>query len=290
MKKRIMALNVNDFGGKTEKLMKHRYFSNRDREYHIDWKDWAKQVDKTETWERFKRYLLEKKPDILIVEEMLVSCYESIDFIGELDQIGYSYVEESLPERGNYSLTMIFYRDSNLEYINSPGNYRENRSVICKDGGLFICGSHFPFESDEIFLNYMKEFVSLHLGDDLLLIGDLNANDSTRGNKKMVDTLLDKGAVDLWTAAGNDANTPTEAEHHGRLDYAIASPSLAKKVESVEIDPFPMDAGITDHAAVIVDLDMLTAQDNQRYREEAANIIEKKNNISKQPYDEEEVR
>lgn len=254
MKKTIMAINVNDFGGKKEKLMQHRYFSNRDREYHIDWKHWA-QIDKTETWERFKRYLLEKKPDILVVEEMLVNCYESIDFIGELVQIGYSYVEKSLPERGNYSLTMAFYRGCNPEYINSPGNYRENRSVICKEGDLLICGSHFPYESDEIFLKYMGEFVSLHLGDDLLLIGDLNANDSARGNKKMINNLLDKGAIDLWTAAGNDANTPTEAEYQGRLDYAIASPSLAKKVESIEIDPFPMDAGITDHAAVIVDIE-----------------------------------
>lgn len=249
-----MAINMNDFGGKTEKLMKHRYFSNRDREYHIDWKYWAKQVDKTETCEKLKKYLLEKKPDILVVEEMLVSCHERIDFIGELDKIGYSYVEESLPERGSYSLTMTFYRGSNPKYINSPGNYRENRSVICKDGDLLICGSHFPYESDEIFLKYMEEFVSLHLGDELLLIGDLNANESTRGNKKMVDNLLDKGAVDLWTAAGNDANTPTEAKYQGRLDYAIASPSLAKKIENIEIDPFPMDTGITDHAAVIVDI------------------------------------
>ena len=70
----------------------------------------------------------------------------------------------------------------------------------------------------------------------------------------MVNRLLDEGAVDLWIAAGNDEDTPTEAQFGGRIDYAIASPSLAKKVEKIEIDPFPMNEGISDHAAIIVDI------------------------------------
>lgn len=45
-KKRIMSINMNDFGGKSEHLMTHRYFNNRDRNYHIDWEYLAKQVKK----------------------------------------------------------------------------------------------------------------------------------------------------------------------------------------------------------------------------------------------------
>lgn len=190
----------------------------------------------------------------MFVEEMLISCYESIDFIGELKKIGYYYIEECLPERGNYSLTMMFFRDGNPKYIHSPEKYRENRTVVCKENDLMICGSHFPYESDEVFLNHMENFVVSYLKDDFLLVGDLNVNDQTKGNKKMINRLLDKGAVDLWIAAGNDENTPTEAQYQGRLDYAIASPSLASKIENIEIDPFLMNAGITDHAAVIVDI------------------------------------
>jgi hypothetical protein len=37
----------------------------------------------------------------------------------------------------------------------------------------------------------------------------------------------------LWVMFGNDENTPTEAQYQGRLDYAIASPSLAKKVKNI---------------------------------------------------------
>lgn len=250
MYRRILAINMNDFGGKTGHLMSYRYFNN----HHINWESWANQVDKTETWEKWVKYIEKKKPDILIVEEMLVSSHENIDFIGEMEKMGYSYIKECLPGRGNYSLTMTFYKGKAPEYIQSPGDYRTNRSVICKDNNMLICGSHFPCESDETFLRYMKEFAKKNMQEDLLLIGDLNANDPSRGNKKMVNSLIEDGAVDLWIAAGNDENTPTEVRYGGRLDYAIASPSLAEKVEKIEIDPFPMETNLTDHAAIIVDI------------------------------------
>ena len=80
------------------------------------------------------------------------------------------------------------------------------------------------------------------------------ANDPSSGNKIMVNSLIEEGAVDLWIAAGGKEDTPTEAQYSGRLDYAISSPSLAKKVEKIEIDSYPMDANLTDHAAIIVDI------------------------------------
>ena len=183
-----------------------------------------------------------------------MSDHNEVKAIGEFEKMGYTYIKEGLPERGNYSLTMIFFREGNPEYMSPHGNYRANRSVVCKFENALICGSHFPYESDATFLKYMGDFVIVHLGEYFLLIGDLNANDPTKGNKQLVEKLLEAGAVDLWVAAGNDENTPTEAQYQGRLDYAIASPSLAKKVENIEIDPFLMNEGITDHAAVIVDI------------------------------------
>lgn len=254
MKRRIMSININDFGGKTEHLMEHRFYNNRDGRHYIDWKSWAEQFDKTEIWEKWKKYIETKNPDILIVEEMLISKYENIDFIKEMEEVGYRCIEECVPKRGNYSLTIAFYKGETPEHINSPGNYRFLRNAICKDNNVLICGSHFPFESDEKFLGYMKEFIKENMDVDLLLIGDLNANDPSRGNKKMVNSLIEDGAVDLWVAAGNDESTPTEAQFGGRLDYAIASPSLAEKVEMMEIDSFPMDSNLTDHAAIIVDI------------------------------------
>ena len=254
MHKRIMSVNINDLGGKTQHLMNHRYFNNRDRRSHIDWEYWATHIDKTKVWEGLKRYIERKNPDLLILEEMLISCYERIDFIAELEEMGYNFVEESLPERGNYSLTMTFYKGKTPTYINSPGDYRSNRSVICEDDDMLICGSHFPSESDEEFLGHMKAFMNGNMDKDLLLIGDLNANDPSRGNKIMVNSLIEEGAVDLWIAAGGKEDTPTEAQYSGRLDYAISSPSLAKKVEKIEIDSYPMDANLTDHAAIIIDI------------------------------------
>ena len=50
--------------------------------------------EENEVWNGLKEYILDKQPDLLFVEEMLISCYESIDFIGELKKIGYYYIEE----------------------------------------------------------------------------------------------------------------------------------------------------------------------------------------------------
>lgn len=252
---RILAINVNDLGGKNEQLMKHRYFSNRDQNWHIDWEYWSR-LDKTENWRKLKEYIQKKSPDIFFVEEMLVSCFEKINFITELKEMGYSYIYESLPERGNYSLTMAFYKSDRNKpcYIESLGNYRKYRSVLCENEGIIFSGSHFPYESDEVFLKYMYGFFTSNLDKEILLIGDLNANDPERGNKKMVNKLLEKGAVDLWIAAGNSEDMATEAKYSGRLDYAIASPLLASKIQNIEIDPYPMESGMTDHAAIIVDI------------------------------------
>lgn len=254
--KRIMSLNVNDFGGKTSHLMNYRYLNENDKKYYIDWKAWAK-IDKTKTWEKLKAYIEKKKPDLMFLEEMLVSRSESIDFIGDLEKMGYSYVDECLPKSGNYSLTMAFYKNgnSNPEYINSPGSYRENRSVVCRYDDILICGSHFPFDSDEVFLKHMSEYADKNLNDDFLLIGDLNASDPEKANRKMVNELLEKGAVDIWIAHGNK-DMPTEARSRGRLDYAIASPSLANRIVTIDIDLSTMNGGITDHAAVIVDIEI----------------------------------
>ena len=253
-KNRIMSLNVNDFGGKVYHLQEYKYFNKNKNKNCINWKAWSRMVDKTETWSRLKKYIQDVNPNILVIEELLISYYENIDFISEFMKMGYFYFKESLPERGNFSLTMIFYRDIKPEYMDSPGNYRSNRSVVCKGKDLLICGSHFPPESDEKFLKYMEEFVVSNINSKFILIGDLNANDSNHGNKQMVERVIQKGMMDLWTDAGGAENTPTEAKYQGRLDYAIASPSLAEKVQNIKIDPSPMEDEITDHAAIIVDI------------------------------------
>lgn len=254
-KRRIISLNVNDLGGVNNHLMNHRYFNNRDRKYHIDWKYWARHIEKKAVWDSLKEYIKDKNPDVLVLQEMLVSCYEAKDYVGELVEMGYLYINDSLPERGNYSITLIFFKGEHPEYLESPGDgYRGNRSVVYKWNDLLLCGSHFPPESDEVFLDHMSEFIINNLDKNFMLIGDLNANDPNKGNKQVVNKLLDYGAVELWTAAGNPEDTPTEVKYHGRLDYAIVSPSLAKRVENIELDSFPMDSGMTDHAAVIVDI------------------------------------
>lgn len=99
VKMRIMAINVNDLGGKNDQLMKHRYFSNRDQNWYIDWEYWSR-LDKTERWRKLKEYIQKKSPDIFFVEEMLVSCFEKINFITELKEMGYRYIYMRVCRKG----------------------------------------------------------------------------------------------------------------------------------------------------------------------------------------------
>ena len=87
-----------------------------------------------------------------------------------------------------------------------------------------------------------------------IIIGDLNANDVSRGNKQLVERLKTYGYVDVWVQKGNPDDTVTEAKYRGRLDYAIASEAVYASISNMEIDPMPMDCGMTDHAAVIIDV------------------------------------
>ena len=97
-------------------------------------------------------------------------------------------------------------------------------------------------------------FCKARKNDKVIIIGDLNANDVSRGNKQLVERLKTYGYEDVWVQKGNPDDTVTEAKYRGRLDYAIASETVYASISNMEIDPMPMDCGMTDHAAVIIDV------------------------------------
>ena len=120
--------------------------------------------------------------------------------------------------------------------------------------GIYVNGTHFPQESDTKFLNDVEMFCKARKNDKVIIIGDLNANDVSRGNKQLVERLKTYGYVDVWVQKGNPDDTVTKAKYRGRLDYAIASEAVYASISNMEIDPMPMDCGMTDHAAVIIDV------------------------------------
>ena len=203
---------------------------------------------------RFLKYIEDKQPDILIVNEMIVSPLERIDFISRMAEQGFSYFDETIPS-GKYSFTMMFYKNVKCSLLTSPNSgYRENRSILYLVEGIYINGTHFPQESDTKFLNDVELFCKARKRDNVMIIGDLNANNISRGNKQLVERLKTYGYVDVWVQMGNPDDTATEAKYRGRLDYAIASEAVYESISNIEIDTMPMDCGMTDHAAVIIDV------------------------------------
>lgn len=122
--------------------------------------------------------------------------------------------------------------------------------------GIYINGTHFPQESDDIFLRDVEKYSQDHKDKKLIIMGDLNANDSTRGNKQLVENLISDGYKDVWVQMGNPSDTPTELIYKGRLDYVIASKNVYDLISNMKIDSYTMNSGMTDHAALIVDLNI----------------------------------
>lgn len=250
---RILSININDFGGLENHLMGHKKYNAWVGRECIDWKYWST-IDKEGVFNRFLKYIEDKQPDILIVNEMIVSPLERIDFIARMAEQGFSYFDETIPS-GKCSFTMMFYKNVKCSLLTSPNSgYRENRSILYLVEGIYINGTHFPQESDTKFLNDVELFCKARKRGNVMIIGDLNANDISRGNKQLVERLKTYGYVDVWVQMGNPDDTATEAKYRGRLDYAIASEAVYESISNIEIDTMPMDCGMTDHAAVIIDV------------------------------------
>lgn len=252
---RIVSINMNDFGGTNNHLMEHKVYNAWVGRECIDWKYWSL-IDKRNVFDMFLRYIKDKKPDVLIINEMIISPLEKIDFISQIRKQGFSCFEGNIP-KGKFSFTMMFFRNVECSLlISSNKGYRENRSILYYVSGINIKGTHFPQESDEKFLVDVENFCRMHCNDKVIIMGDLNANDPSRGNKQLVEKLISNGYKDVWLEKGNPADISTELRFGGRLDYVLASASAFSVITNVQIDPYTMESGMTDHATLIVDLNV----------------------------------
>ena len=102
----------------------------------------------------------------------------------------------------------------------------------------------------QTFWNEIETFYKEFSDEKTLLIGDFNI--INEDNRKRYKNLLHKGCVDVWLEKGYAENTPTCG--NTRIDIAIVSPKLVPFVTDITICPSLLYKGITDHAALIVDI------------------------------------
>ncbi len=251
----ILSLNVNDFGGINNHLMEYKKLK-RNGDKVTDWETWSESVDKNSSYIAILRYIRKVNPSILILQEFEVNnSDEPKKFAKQLSEDGYKMISE-IPEF-KASITAVFVK-SEYEYerMNNP-NTLNLRSCAFRVGDIIIYGTHVPPRDKprgesriQKFWNEIETFYKEFGDEKMLLIGDFNIINEE--NRKRYESLLHTGCVDVWLEKGYAESTPTCGNM--RIDIATASPKLLPFVTDITICPSLLYKGITDHAALIVDI------------------------------------
>ncbi len=152
------------------------------------------------------------------------------------------------------------------------GDFMEDREGLChileaEVAGLILLPVHFPQKAAQVplFEGLARDTESL-LAHDVVLLGDLNcgipfedSSEKTFVNTKHFQALKELGWVDLYRHAnGPEARDfswiSPRTERGFRYDHALASPSIAQRVQSVQYDHSVRESGVSDHSALIVTL------------------------------------
>lgn len=257
----IISLNINDFGGVDEQLMRYKRINYMGKEV-INWNSWKK-IDKTYIINKLKDYIIEKNPTVFIFQEFeLNNSDEPMVFIDWMKKKGYE-VKGAIPEY-RISMTIVFVKsdyDSSEVNIVHDNTKIDARDYAIKIGEYIIYGTHIPLNSKarptirEDYWDEIIRFYEKYKDEKVILIGDFNTCDKSTEAYKKYQLLLNKGANDLWIKQGKSDFTPTERKYRNRLDYVFISPSMEGNVESMDIDTDIMDIDkISDHAAIILEI------------------------------------
>lgn len=248
---KIISLNINDFGGIQNHLMNYRKVNGNGKKV-IDWSEWKK-IDKSDVLNGLIEFVNKQEPTILILQEFEQNnSEESFKFVQKMNEMGYTLVGR-IP-KFKVSMTVMFIKtDFPYELIESP-HKRYARSCSIKTGEFIIYGTHVPPKYDATYWEELIGFYTRWKEKKVILIGDFNTFKEDTNNKKKYNELINEGGVDVWMELGNPNETPTEKKYGGRLDYVIVSSQSFDNVQSMNIDSEIMRDGISDHAALILEI------------------------------------
>lgn len=234
--------------------MDHKKFNKYKTKEVIDWKYW-KSIDKQETATAIYKFLKTKEPDIIAIQEFeWKNSQESYDFKEKMNQSGYIMLGNFPNYRA--SITVMFVKNERLNKLDivDIGSYRNGRDYAVKIDDKYIIGTvHITPKYDSKYWDKIIGFYNDNKDKALLIIGDFNTFCKGTEAKAKFDQLLSNGAKDAWISRGNSNDVATEKKFHGRLDYAIASPSMYKLIDSYEILRETMNK-MSDHAALLIEL------------------------------------
>jgi len=256
----ILSLNVNDFGGISHHLQEYKKLNSQGKEV-TDWKTWKELVDKEPSLLAILSYIKRISPSIIILQEFEVNnSDESIEFVEQLSKHGYKRIS-NIPHY-KASVTVVF---TKLEFVPMENpNTLDGRSFAFRIEDIIIYGTHTPPKIYEtyippkskdrisVFWDEIDNFYKQHHEEKVIMIGDFNTINPK--NMRRYKQLLDVGGIDVWLEKGYADNVPTCGDI--RMDMAIVSPALLPFVSDITICPSLLNKGVTDHAALIVDIEM----------------------------------
>jgi exonuclease III len=205
-------------------------------------------------------------PDIITLQEVRARHVSKItDHLAEMG-LEFSYMSDHASDTENG--IFIAARDP-IE----AGHFMEDQDGLChileaEVAGLTLLPAHFPQKAAQVplFDALLTDTVSL-LGLKSVLIGDLNCGvpfeDSmtkTFSNAKYFQALKEAGWVDAYRkihgAKARDYSWVSPRTDRGfRYDHALVSPAVATQVSAVRYDHDMRTSGLSDHSALIVDID-----------------------------------
>ena len=244
----ILNLNVNDFGGISHHIMEYRKLNNQGKEV-IDWVSW-KNVDKKAPFLSILNYIEKTYPSIVILQEFEVNnSKEPKMLIEQLSKYGYKMIS-NIPSY-KASITVVFAKSKCMP-MNNP-NTLNYRSYTFKVGDIIIYGTHVPPTGKDrikVFWDEIDNFYNRYREEKMLLIGDFNT--INKENMERYKQLLNAGCIEK----GYSDDIPTCGKN--RMDIAMVSSKLLPFVSNITICPSLLYKGMTDHAAVILNIDMIS--------------------------------
>ena len=256
---RILSLNVNDFGGNICLQELKSDCATRSEAYRV----WDS-LDKTREMKAIFEYIVHvKAAQVVILQEFELNTAYAGAFLQKMDSAGYEVVPYGTI--GNYkrpSITIMLIQKG-LPYLQLPNPHRLKtektlRANIVRCADFIIYGVHAPYDED--FWDELMECYDLYTGkksEKMVVIGDMNVNlyaPSNAAKEKFLQLTGVHGAIDAWAAQGKRDNEPTYWKN--RIDYALMSPAAYALLADIQIDPSLWKRGMTDHAALIVDVSL----------------------------------
>lgn len=208
-------------------------------------------------------YLVSTQSDVLVLTEFR-NNQNGIKLKQHLKDHGFNFFF-SPTEDSNNSILIATRTNAYLDSIKDLTENDKHRACLVTVDGLKIMGVYFPQKNEKqtLFKTILDDNNEL-LKQKSLIIGDFNTGlpfqDESKESFYCVKEfyrLNEVGFIDAWRSRHPDKfefSWFSKADNGFRIDHAFVTESFNSLISSVEYDHFPRNKKITDHSALLIDL------------------------------------